>query len=70
MLVNAHIITQIITFTFTQEWEEKASKAKEEYNAAMAKYKDSGAAAEFKEKKKQADRDRKQVNLSFFTFVI
>ncbi|XP_052753294.1 FACT complex subunit Ssrp1 [Galleria mellonella] len=41
------------------EWEEKASKAKEEYNAAMKKYKDSGAAAEFKQKKKQAEKERK-----------
>ncbi|CAH2048719.1 unnamed protein product, partial [Iphiclides podalirius] len=41
------------------EWEEKASKAKEEYNQAMKKYKDSGAADEFKQKKKQAEKDRK-----------
>ncbi|CAG9102879.1 unnamed protein product [Plutella xylostella] len=44
------------------EWEEKASKAKEEYNKAMDKYKESGAAAEFKEKKKQADKERKQAD--------
>ncbi|RVE50911.1 hypothetical protein evm_004478 [Chilo suppressalis] len=42
-----------------KEWEEKASKAKEEYAEAMKKYKDSGAADEFKQKKKQADKDRK-----------
>ncbi|XP_045447879.1 FACT complex subunit Ssrp1 [Melitaea cinxia] len=41
------------------EWEEKASKAKEEYNQAMKKYKDSGAADEFKQKKKQAEKERK-----------
>ncbi|KAF9809667.1 hypothetical protein SFRURICE_016438 [Spodoptera frugiperda] len=41
------------------EWEEKASKAKEEYNIAMKKYKDSGAADEFKQKKKQAEKERK-----------
>lgn len=41
------------------EWEEKANKAKEEYNAAMKKYKDSGAADEFKQKKKQAEKERK-----------
>ncbi|GBP33762.1 FACT complex subunit Ssrp1 [Eumeta japonica] len=41
------------------EWEEKANKAKEEYNEAMKKYKESGAAAEFKEKKKQAEKERK-----------
>lgn len=41
------------------EWEEKAAKAKEEYNQAMAKYKESGAADEFKQKKKQAEKDRK-----------
>lgn len=45
-------------FIVHQEWEEKASKAKEEYNKAMDKYKESGAAAEFKEKKKQADKVR------------
>ncbi|CAH0398245.1 unnamed protein product [Chilo suppressalis] len=42
-----------------KEWEEKASKAKEEYAEAMKKYKDSGAADEFKQKKKQADKERK-----------
>ncbi|XP_045772844.1 FACT complex subunit Ssrp1 [Maniola jurtina] len=41
------------------EWEEKAAKAKEDYNQAMKKYKDSGAADEFKQKKKQAEKDRK-----------
>ncbi|XP_026499776.1 FACT complex subunit Ssrp1 isoform X1 [Vanessa tameamea] len=41
------------------EWEEKANKAKEEYNQAMKKYKDSGAADEFKQKKKQAEKERK-----------
>ncbi|CAB3227150.1 unnamed protein product [Arctia plantaginis] len=41
------------------EWEEKAAKAKEEYNQAMKKYKDSGAADEFKQKKKQAEKERK-----------
>ncbi|CAH0751590.1 unnamed protein product [Diatraea saccharalis] len=41
------------------EWEEKASKAKEEYNQAMKKYKESGAADEFKQKKKQAEKERK-----------
>ncbi|XP_060803236.1 FACT complex subunit Ssrp1 [Amyelois transitella] len=41
------------------EWEEKASKAKDEYNIAMKKYKDSGAADEFKQKKKAADKERK-----------
>ncbi|KAL0838667.1 hypothetical protein ABMA28_016739 [Loxostege sticticalis] len=41
------------------EWEEKAAKAKEEYNQAMKKYKESGAADEFKQKKKQAERERK-----------
>ncbi|XP_063364423.1 FACT complex subunit Ssrp1 [Cydia amplana] len=41
------------------EWEVKAGKAKEEYNAAMTKYKDSGAADEFKQKKKQAAKDAK-----------
>ncbi|XP_063383798.1 FACT complex subunit Ssrp1 [Cydia fagiglandana] len=41
------------------EWEEKAGKAKEEYNAAMKKYKDSGAADEFKQKKKQAAKEAK-----------
>ncbi|XP_034831772.1 FACT complex subunit Ssrp1 [Maniola hyperantus] len=41
------------------EWEEKAAKAKEDYNQAMQKYKDSGAADEYKQKKKQADKDRK-----------
>ncbi|CAH2096014.1 unnamed protein product [Euphydryas editha] len=41
------------------EWEEKANKAKEEYNQAMKKYKESGAADEFKQKKKQAEKDRK-----------
>ncbi|XP_013145199.1 PREDICTED: FACT complex subunit Ssrp1 [Papilio polytes] len=41
------------------EWEEKASKAKEEYNTAMKKYKDSGAADEFKQKKKAAEKERK-----------
>ncbi|CAH0715384.1 unnamed protein product, partial [Brenthis ino] len=41
------------------EWEEKANKAKEEYNQAMKKYKESGAADEFKQKKKQADKERK-----------
>ncbi|CAG9561749.1 unnamed protein product [Danaus chrysippus] len=41
------------------EWEEKANKAKEEYNQAMKKYKDSGAADEFKQKKKQAEKDKK-----------
>ncbi|XP_022116947.1 FACT complex subunit Ssrp1 [Pieris rapae] len=43
------------------EWEEKASKAKEDYNQAMKKYKDSGAADEFKQKKKQADKEKKAV---------
>ncbi|CAG4971332.1 unnamed protein product [Colias eurytheme] len=42
------------------EWEEKANKAKEEYNQAMKKYKDSGAADEFKQKKKQAEKEKKQ----------
>ncbi|OWR42984.1 FACT complex subunit Ssrp1 like protein [Danaus plexippus plexippus] len=41
------------------QWEEKANKAKEEYNQAMKKYKDSGAADEFKQKKKQAEKDKK-----------
>ncbi|CAG5045160.1 unnamed protein product [Parnassius apollo] len=41
------------------EWDEKASKAKEEYNQAMKKYKESGAADEFKQKKKQAEKERK-----------
>ncbi|XP_053609906.1 FACT complex subunit Ssrp1 [Plodia interpunctella] len=41
------------------EWEEKANKAKEEYNIAMKKYKDSGAADEFKQKKKAAEKERK-----------
>ncbi|XP_072949417.1 FACT complex subunit Ssrp1 isoform X1 [Epargyreus clarus] len=41
------------------EWEEKAAKAKEEYNQAMKKYKDSGAADEFKQKKKLAEKERK-----------
>lgn len=41
------------------EWEEKAAKSKEEYNAAMKKYQDSGAAAEFKAKKRQVERERK-----------
>lgn len=41
------------------EWEEKAGKAKEDYNAAMKKYKDSGAADEFKQKKKQAAKEAK-----------
>lgn len=41
------------------EWEEKANKAKEEYNIAMKKYKDSGAADEFKQKKKQAEKEKK-----------
>ncbi|XP_059051992.1 FACT complex subunit Ssrp1 [Achroia grisella] len=41
------------------EWEEKASKAKEEYNQAMKKYKESGAADEFKQKKKQAEKEKK-----------
>ncbi|XP_041979257.1 FACT complex subunit Ssrp1 [Aricia agestis] len=45
--------------TDKSEWEEKASKAKEEYNQAMKKYKDSGAADEFKQKKKQADKEKK-----------
>lgn len=43
-----------------QEWEEKAQNAKEEYNIAMKKYKDSGAADEFKKKTKQAQKERKQ----------
>ncbi|XP_068633015.1 FACT complex subunit Ssrp1 [Battus philenor] len=41
------------------EWEEKANKAKEEYNQAMKKYKESGAADEFKQKKKAAEKERK-----------
>ncbi|CAH2250225.1 FACT complex subunit Ssrp1 [Pararge aegeria] len=41
------------------DWEEKAGKAKEEYNQAMKKYQESGAADEFKQKKKQADKERK-----------
>ncbi|XP_045517908.1 FACT complex subunit Ssrp1 [Pieris brassicae] len=41
------------------EWEEKASKAKEDYSQAMKKYKDSGAADEFKQKKKLADKEKK-----------
>ncbi|XP_075977913.1 structure specific recognition protein [Anticarsia gemmatalis] len=41
------------------EWEEKAAKAKEEYNQAMKKYKESGAADEFQQKKKQAEKERK-----------
>ncbi|CAK1551232.1 unnamed protein product [Leptosia nina] len=44
------------------EWEEKASKAKEEYNQAMKKYKDSGAADEFKQKKKQAEKEEKSAD--------
>ncbi|KAI8436985.1 hypothetical protein MSG28_010388 [Choristoneura fumiferana] len=41
------------------EWEEKANKSKEEYNQAMKKYKESGAADEFKQKKKQAAKEQK-----------
>ncbi|KAL4716737.1 hypothetical protein ACJJTC_004856 [Scirpophaga incertulas] len=41
------------------EWEERASKAKDEYTEAMNKYKESGAAAEFKQKKKQAEKESK-----------
>lgn len=44
---------------YLQEWEEKANKSKEEYNQAMKKYKDSGAADEFKQKKKQAAKEQK-----------
>lgn len=47
---------------FLQNWEEKAAKAKEEYNQAMQKYKDSGAADEFKQKKKAAEKARCEID--------
>ncbi|KAJ2949235.1 hypothetical protein O0L34_g6185 [Tuta absoluta] len=46
------------------EWEKKAAEAKEEYNKAMLKYKESGAADEFKKKTKQAKKQASKASSS------